>query len=216
MEKINKSFKDLGGIYKITNTVNGKCYIGRTKCFYQRCGQYIHDFNKRNINHINDYMYNSMEKYGFDKFIFRVIEICDVDHQQERENFWMDYFDSHNSMIGYNLRKDTLGGMQTHPNTSRKISERLKVEWESGVRDGHSDKLKASWDYRDREAQSALMSKNLTKYSYVIKSLDFSETVFYTRLKELGLHGCIGKFAKYKTDVVDFKGYRIERIRLGT
>ena len=30
--------------------------------------------------------------------------------------------------------------------TSRKITERLKKEWGSGVRDEHSDKLKASWE----------------------------------------------------------------------
>lgn len=214
MEKISNSFKDLGGIYKITNTVNGKCYIGRTKCFYQRCNQYIHDFYKRNINHINDYMYNSMQKYGFENFTFRIVEICDVEYQQERENFWMEYFDTHNSLLGYNLRKDTDGSMETHPSTSKKITERLKKEWSDGTRDGHSDKLKASWEFRDREAQADLMSKNLTKWQYLVSLDGKTETLMYKDLKEKGLENCLATFFNKKSDTIQFKGYTIERIRL--
>jgi hypothetical protein len=88
------------------------------------------------------------------------------------------------------------------------------LEWETGVRDGHSDKLKASWDSRDRKAQGELFSLIKTKYKYRIQSLNFDETVLYTRLKELQLHGCVAKFAKHKTNVVEFKGYLIERLRV--
>lgn len=214
MEKISNSFKDLGGIYKITNTINGKCYIGRTKCFFQRCNQYIGDFNKRNIKHLNDYMINSMNKYGFDKFIFRVIEICDTQYQSERESFWMEYFDSHNSLYGYNLRKDTEKGMETHPSTSIKISNRLKKEWLEGIREGHSEKLKASWEFRDRDAQSELMSKNLTKWCYLVSLDGKTEKLLYRDLKERGLQNCVATFFNKKSDVIRFKGYLIERIRV--
>jgi len=214
LHKISNSFKDLGGIYKITNVVNGKCYIGRTKCFFQRCNQYIGDYNKRNIKHLNDYMLKSMNKYGFDKFIFRVIEICEVEYQSERETFWMEYFDSHNSKCGYNLRKDTEKGMETHPSTSKKITERLKKEWSEGTRDGHSDKLKASWEFRDREAQADLMSKNLTKWKYLVSFNNITQILFYKDLAELGLKNCITTFFNKKSDIIQFKGYTIERVRL--
>lgn len=209
-------FKHQGGVYKITNTVNGKCYIGRTMCFYRRSHHYIYDFNNQRSRQINEYLLRSMTKHGLDNFTFSVVEICEMDIVEDRELFWMEYFNSTDRDFGYNLRKDKSGAMIVHDSTRKKISDRLKLEWDSGTRDGHSEKLKASWDQRDRVAQSALMSKNLTKYVYVVQGLDFSETVFYTKLKELGLRGCIGKFAKDKTDVVDFKGYRIERVRLGT
>ena len=58
--------------------------------------------------------------------------------------------------------------MVTSNFTSSKISNRLKKEWSSGVRDGHSSKLVKAWSNRDREFQSCVMSKALTKYYYTI------------------------------------------------
>jgi group I intron endonuclease len=209
---IDVKFKDCGGIYKITNTVNGKCYIGRTKCFYRRNSQYNTGFRKKSVKHINEYMLKSMVKYGYENFIFRIIEICEQDIIAEREVFWMDYFNSHDKSFGYNLRNDSDGGMITHPDTSIKISKRLKTEWENGVRDSHGLKLKESWLRRDRDEQSKLMSKTLTKYKYVIRKDNYEEIVLYKKLSELGLKGCISKFFKYKTNKIEFKGWMIERI----
>lgn len=157
-----------------------------------------------------------MIKYGIENYTFSVIEVCDQDIIEERELFWIRYFNSSNSKFGYNLRTDECGAMIVHDLTRKKISERLKLEWSSGARVGHSDKLKASWENRDREFQSKLMSKNLTKYLYRVYRDEYSEDVLYKRLKELGLHGCIAKFAKYKTDIVDFKGLKIERLKIET
>lgn len=212
MRLVNSGFMGIGGIYKITNTVNGKCYIGRTKCFYRRSSQYRTGYRKQDFKYINEYMLNSMNKHGFDRFIFRIIEVCDEDELHEREIFWMNYFDSHNTSFGYNLRNDSLGGkMITHPETSKKISKRLEREWSEGLRSQHSEKLKISWEARDKSFQSAVMTKALTKYHY---SIDGSDFILYKELCEQNLHGVVAKFAKHKADVVKFKGFTIERVLL--
>lgn len=211
--KVSK-FKNQGGIYRITNIVNGKCYIGRTSCFYRRSHHYIYDFNNQRSRQINEYMLRSMIKYGIDNFVFSVIEVCDQDVVEDRELFWMEYFNSTDRAFGYNLRRDKSGAMIVHELTRKKISDRLKIEWENGVRSQHSEKLKLSWENRDRELQSNLFSEIKTKYQYHITSSDTDKIVLYKELKSLKLHGCLGKFAKYNIDVVDFKGFRIERLRV--
>lgn len=205
-------FKGQEGIYKITNIVNGKCYIGRTSCFYRRSHHYIYDFHNQRSRQINEYLLRSMNKYGFDNFTFNVIEICDKDEVEDRELFWMGYFNSTDRDKGFNLRADKSGAMIVHESTRKKISERLKKEWDSGIRSEHSDKLKKSWESRDREAQGRLFTQIKTKYKYIVSNIDTKLVLLYKDLVEMKLSGVIGKFAKYKTDKVEFKGFTIERV----
>ena len=55
-------------IYCIENTVNGKKYIGKTKCLYKRIHQYLYDYKDQSRNNINEYFLNSLNKHGIDKF----------------------------------------------------------------------------------------------------------------------------------------------------
>lgn len=137
--------KNKSGIYCIKNTINNKVYIGRTKCFYRRCHQYLYDFKSRSIGHLNDYLFNSLRKYGIENFTFTVVEYCTLDQIQEKELFWIKSFESTVSKKGYNLRLDVNGSMKTDGRTSDKISKRLKREWSQGVRKDHSLKLRMSW-----------------------------------------------------------------------
>lgn len=89
------------GIYKITNTTNGKCYIGQSR-----------DIEARWAKHLSAYksspewaLYKAFKKYGIDAFSFEVIEECTIEELNEREIYWIAHFDSFNN--GYNM---TLGG----------------------------------------------------------------------------------------------------------
>jgi group I intron endonuclease len=59
------------GIYKITNTINGKCYIGSAV-----------DLDRREKDHFkastNPPLRRAMKKYGKDKFTFEVLEECTI------------------------------------------------------------------------------------------------------------------------------------------
>jgi group I intron endonuclease len=220
--RINMKFnaiKNKGGIYMIVNLINGKIYIGKTKNFYKRYYQYLYDIKKQRSDHINDYLLNSFNKHGQENFHFDCVEVVeDLDEKyiSERELFWMDCYNSCNRHSGYNLRRDSSTGMVTHKNTSDKISKRLKKEWKEGKRFNHSKKLKEYWKSNNSRKikQSKIMSKNKTKYYYLVTKNGKTINCNFSKLKEMKLQNCQATFNKKKTDFVTFKGYEIRRCKL--
>ena len=92
-----------GFIYKITNRVNGKVYIGQTRFTVEhRFKQHIKNCN---IEHRTQPLYMAFAKYGVENFEVETLEKCSIDKLDEREMFWIAKYDSFKS--GYNA---TLGG----------------------------------------------------------------------------------------------------------
>lgn len=92
-------------IYKITNTLNGQVYVGKT-----------HDLNKRILQHFSDLkkgkhhshkLQRAVDKYGIDNFkiSFKEVEVLDEDALSLLEIQEIEKCDSYNN--GYN---ETLGG----------------------------------------------------------------------------------------------------------
>lgn len=97
------------GIYKIENLVNGKVYIGQSINIEQRWYNHIHELDEN--RHCNSYLQNSWNKYGKEKFKFSIIEECLINEIDEKEIYWIKYYDSLNPTKGYNL---TAGGQGLH------------------------------------------------------------------------------------------------------
>jgi group I intron endonuclease len=201
-------------IYAIRNTINGKVYVGKTHCIYKRCHQYLHALKNNRRDHVNDYLYRSIQKHGLDKFEMFPLEFVESDQLPARELWWMNHLNTLNRRNGYNLRADSSSGMITHQSTRDKISERLKQEWKSGIRSGHSDKLKKSWNNQQRrDDQSRLFSKIKTKYVYMVvfPNGDVESDCDYQRLTELGLKSSLSSFHRSGDDTVVVKGHVVNR-----
>lgn len=85
------------GIYRITNQINGKVYIGQSVDIARRWKDH-----RKAIN--SDLpLYRAMRKYGKDNFIFEVIEECSQKELDEKEIYWIKFYDSLNPDKGYNL-----------------------------------------------------------------------------------------------------------------
>lgn len=90
-------------IYKITNTINGKMYIGKTSSTIEaRWKEHREDATYRSKEHRP--LYSAIQKYGVDNFIVEQVEEVPNDEIAcERETFWIEYFGSFKN--GYNATK---------------------------------------------------------------------------------------------------------------
>ncbi len=88
------------GIYKITNKVNGKCYIGQSINIKRRWRQHKETYvNPASENY--DYpLYKAIRFYGLENFSFEVLEECQPEKLNEKEIYWIEVFKSYDN--GYN------------------------------------------------------------------------------------------------------------------
>ena len=95
----------IGYIYKVTNKINGKIYIGQTiqsvkDRWYRHCG-------KSGISkaELNTHFKRAILKYGKENFTIETIEMCDSTELDDKEKFYISYYNSY--INGYN---STIGG----------------------------------------------------------------------------------------------------------
>lgn len=93
----------MGYIYKITNLINNKVYIGKT----ERSIEIRWREHRQNFFKLQDDMaiHKAMYKYGPEAFEIDKIEECDNNIINERERYWIEYYNSFKK--GYN---STIGG----------------------------------------------------------------------------------------------------------
>lgn len=110
-------------IYKTTNLINGKIYIGQDKN------------NNPNYLGSGNILNYAIKKYGIENFNKEIIEECDSKLTMNiREIFWISYFNSTNRDIGYNIAVGGEGGdtLSNHPNKKdifKRVGEANKKLW---------------------------------------------------------------------------------------
>lgn len=115
-------------IYKATNQTNNKVYIGQTiNTLEYRLNQHLRETkcNKRK----NSYFHNAIEKYGIENFVFEQIdEAHTIDELNEKEIYWIKYYNSTNKKFGYNLDSGGLNCIKSDE-TKRKIGDTTLEKW---------------------------------------------------------------------------------------
>lgn len=90
-----------GYIYKTTNLVNGKIYIGQ------------HKSDKFDESYLGSgiLLNKAILKYGVECFRQEILEVCYSKNElNEREIYWIEYYNSTNVEIGYNMTRGGDGG----------------------------------------------------------------------------------------------------------
>lgn len=100
------------GIYKITNLINGKSYIGQSVHIERRWTEHCLPSTKSLIA-------NAIHKYGKENFSFQVLEECLQEHLDEREEYYITHF---NTIVpnGYNIM-DWIDGRVTYFSIDKEV-----------------------------------------------------------------------------------------------
>lgn len=114
----------MGYIYKTTNLINGKIYIGkssRNDDSYLGSGVILQD---------------AIQKHGLENFKKEILEECDENSIDDREKYWIEHYKARVRGIGYNIAAGGTGGDTTtcHPNKKDIVNKRangIKEWWDS-------------------------------------------------------------------------------------
>lgn len=134
------------GVYKITNIINNKVYIGKS----------LESIEKRwrlhKTGHGSKHLFNSIKKYGIENFKFEIIEVIE-ENINEVEIKYIDEFKSYISEYGYNK---TLGGEGQRCSDETREKIRFKA-------------LNKSQEWRDNISKAKLGRKHSQKTINKIK-----------------------------------------------
>ena len=154
-------------IYKTTNLINGKIYIGKD------------EKNKKTYLGSGKILKLAIRKYGRENFSKTTLEFCNKDNINEREIFWISKYKSQDPEIGYNLAKGGEGGgdgskkgRKVSDETREKIRNTMRgVKHTKQRRKNISNSLKGrkmSQEFRDKVSHGI---RNSEKYRISRKNL---------------------------------------------
>ena len=133
----------MGYIYKITNKINNKVYIGQTsESIRQRWKEHIYAANHDQGKEYNYAVHCAIRKYGCCNFDVDLLEEIDDEMLNDREVYWIEYYDGFKS--GYNM---TLGGEGSRILDYNKI----RSLWDDGFGIKHIAKEVGCSDVQARE-----------------------------------------------------------------
>ena len=122
---------NIGEIYKITNLLNNKIYIGKTKKYYKnnefgylkRFKNHVISANSKSKNNDCPRLYNAIRKYGIENFKVEVIHECELQFVNEKEIEFIKMYNSTDRNIGYNIALG--GGGRCVVNVSEETREKI-------------------------------------------------------------------------------------------
>lgn len=160
-------------IYKITNLINDKIYIGKDTT------------SDKNYYGSGVLIKRAIKKYGIENFKKEILEECVSNNELcLKEKYWIDFFNSNNLKIGYNISKGGDGGdtLSNNPNIEI-IKSRI-----SNVRKGKKyedlfspDKIKQYKEKLSKQMSKRLKGKTLEDLYGIERAKEIKEKQSKTR-----------------------------------
>ena len=132
----------VGEVYLIENKINNHKYIGQTTQGYlNRFQQHVRETEYGD----SSALHNAIRKWGEDNFKVELIETCDLDQLDEREIYWISFYNTYKSKDHYNMTSGGEGYLLSEE-IKDKISETMKKiprgeKWEKSMSDAMKKKI---------------------------------------------------------------------------
>ena len=117
------------GIYKITNLINNQCYIGQAVDIESRWARECLNAIRPQYKAYNYPLSKDLREFGKENFSFEILEECNIEELDEREKYWIKYYDSFHN--GYN---QTIGGEGIHK-ISSEILKNIRKDLSENILD---------------------------------------------------------------------------------
>jgi len=136
------------GIYKITNIINNKCYIGSSVDIVGRW--YHHKTTLKFNKHHSIKLQRSYNKYGSDNFKYEIVEECETELLLIREEYYINLFDCYNNGYNFSIPSNCVMLGRHHSEETKEIlrekskgnKNRLNMTFSDESKKKISDKLK--------------------------------------------------------------------------
>ncbi len=172
-----KNIPKLPGIYKLTNKINGKIYIGKSVNLYNRIKQH-RSYKKQLLN--KQYIHKAIIKYGTENFDVEILHYYDVCSNNSElialETAFIDEYKSLNKFGGYNIHliSSYENRCKSKEKTKRKISKSL-IGNKRNLNHKHTKESKNQISKSLIKTLSSSVVRNKMKsrnYSYLFKSIN--------------------------------------------
>ena len=111
------------GVYSITNTANGKIYIGSSVNIDKRFSGHRNALNKG--KHENSHLQRAWDKHGIESFRFAVL--CEAESGQDVRSLEQQYLDQLTTGTSYNISKNACGASFGEDNPAKRDDVRKKI-----------------------------------------------------------------------------------------
>jgi len=116
----------------------------------------------------------SWNKYGENNFVFKIIEYCSIENLDNREQYWIDFYNTMDRDFGYNLKT---GGQ----NGSSVMSDETKEKMSISVKNSYNNS-----NLRKTRSLNALeqWANPIIKEKYLVKIMECMESIIPKKVKE--------------------------------
>lgn len=170
------------GIYKITNQMNGKVYIGQSTRIEERWKDHKQKPFLENSDEYNYPLYKAIRKYGLENFTFEVVEECLQEELNQKEIDYISLYESYppEKEKGYN---QTPGGNQGCP---RKITKSMLSYIIKDLKEGLLGYSQIAKKYG---LEASLIQKiNYGRSYYHLENIDYPVRKRYFKIKNRSNH----------------------------